>query len=96
MRQIIKEIQKGKTSKIIELAAANNGQIVCFNNKAIPFVLERAREMKIKVKRPITFKQMLSPDSVLGTTFDYYIDDLDLCIQYQTFGRIKAISMTRK
>lgn len=66
---------QGKTSKTIQLSAEKQIPIVCFSYHQMEYIEYRAKEMNLKIPKPIMFDDVRG--KVIGNRRGLIVDDLD-------------------
>jgi len=70
---------QGKTLKAIQLSAEKQMPIVCFSYHQMEYIKYRAKEMNLKMPKPIMFDDVRG--KVIGNRRGLIVDDLDLLLR---------------
>lgn len=93
MELILRPRQAGKTTDLIKMCNKNWGYIVCATRQEADRVFRHAHKLKIDIPLPITWEEFLRGTYGHGCK-QFYIDNLDLCIQNHSRLPIRAVTMT--
>lgn len=94
MKVIATGRQRGKTTEMIKLAAAEFLYIVVPTTKRAEQVFHEARGMGLDIPFPLTWHEFAQRRYHPPGTNGFLIDDLDVCVQAMTPLPVKAISVT--
>lgn len=87
MKALVGPARSGKTTHLIELAAAQDLCLVCADSKRIAYVQALARKKGLKIRQPLTYDQVIydrvGPMGMRGFVFD----DVDRLLQRIADGR---------
>lgn len=70
---------QGKTLKAIQLSAEKQMPIVCSSYHQMEYIKYRAKEMNLKMPKPIMFDDVRG--KVIGTRRGLIVDDLDILLR---------------
>lgn len=87
MKLLMGSRQSGKTRKLIEKAAREDGIIVCYVAQMIIMIKQRAEEMGLKIRNPITYDDLINKGIRKGVDVPFYLDDVDFFLS----GLLKKI-----
>lgn len=89
MHVIYQSRQSGKTTKLIKRAAKINGTIICWNKLNRKNILKIAKELNLKINKPITFSEFIKSDKALVGKI--LIDNVDHFLRVITKNSIDTI-----
>jgi hypothetical protein len=93
MEVYAKPRQRGKTTDLIRLAAAEWLYIVSPDQNAARYTAEMARKMGLDIPLPITWGEFVSRRYHGRGVKGFVIDKLDMCVQQMTTVPIRAVSL---
>ena len=88
--------QSGKTTELIKEVHKNAGTIVTINKRSKKNILDKAEELNLKIKDPITYDDFINQDLKFKIC-RFYIDDIDIFLK-KLFPllTIEGITITKK
>lgn len=98
MEIIYKKRNMGKTHDLLELANNTEGHnlIVCHGRNAVDEVWALILKNEYNLPQPITFDDFIN-NRYHGMSFDnFFMDNVDLCLQSMSAVGIKAITLTEE
>lgn len=95
MKVIYRRTGNDKTIDTILACAKDNGYIVCFNREEADRVHKLSAELGLNIPLPITFNDFLGQRYNVRGVKNFYIDNVDMCLQSISSVPIKLLTATK-
>lgn len=73
--------QSGKTTKLILECAEKDGVIMCSNAGSAAYIMDTAKKMGVKIRKPVTTRQFLKGKLSKEKGVKLFIDDAELFLK---------------
>jgi len=86
----------GKTTELIKMSHENGGYIVCSTQQEVQRIFQLSIELECTIPFPISFDEFIHHEYHSRGIKEFYIDNVDMLIQYLSDVPIKAITLSKE